>query len=101
MSSSPTTATTSAPPTTAAPTVRELLYKGKTRELPKAIYDGSHYYGTQSFHQSISQLYKTNLISYEDALAGSDNPDELKLELRGVTKGLATKNFEFVPPESA
>jgi twitching motility protein PilT len=81
------------------PTVRELLYKGKTRELSKAIYDGSHYYGTQSFHQSISQLYKTNLITFEDALAGADNPDELKLELRGVTKGLATKNFEFEAPQ--
>ena len=54
------------------------------------------YYGTQTFHQAISELYKTNLISYEDALASSDNPDELKLELRGVTKGLATTNFEFV-----
>ena len=78
------------------PTIRELLYKGKTRELQKAIYDGMQYYGTQTFHQAISELYKTNLISYEDALASSDNPDELKLELRGVTKGLATTNFEFV-----
>ena len=80
------------------PTVRELLYSGKTRELSKAIYDGSQYYGTQTFHQSICQLYKTNVISYEDALAGADNPDELKLEIRGVSKGVANKNFNFEAP---
>jgi twitching motility protein PilT len=80
------------------PTVRELLYAGKTRELAKAIYDGSQYYGTQTFHQSISHLYKNNIITYEDALAGADNPDELKLELRGVSKGLVNKNFEFEAP---
>ncbi len=80
------------------PTVRELLYNGKTRELAKAIYDGSQYYGTQTFHQSISHLYKNNIITYEDALAGADNPDELKLELRGVSKGLVNKNFVFEAP---
>jgi len=73
----------------ATPTIRELIYQGKTLELTKAIYDGHAYYGTQTFQQSLVKLYNEGLISYEDAMASADNPDELKLELRGITKGAA------------
>ncbi len=79
----------------ATPTVRDLLYEGKTRELTKAIYEGAHYYGTQTFQQSLVNLYRETLITYDDALAASDNPDELKLELRGITKGSAAGDFNF------
>ncbi|MDH3591462.1 MAG: PilT/PilU family type 4a pilus ATPase [Planctomycetota bacterium] len=79
----------------ATPTIRDLLAEGRTRELHKAIYDGAHYYGTQTFHQSIVNLYREGLISYDEAMAAADNPDELKLELRGVTKGSAADNFDF------
>ena len=77
------------------PTIRELLYDGKTRELRKAIYEGAHYYGTQTFQQSLVHLYRDGLITYDDAMAASDSPDELKLELRGIKKGAATADFEF------
>ena len=79
----------------ATPTIRDFLYEGKTRELHKALYEGMHYYGTQTFQQSIVVLYREGLITYEDALAASDNPDELKLELRGITKGAAAHDFDF------
>jgi len=79
----------------ATPTIRDLLSEGKTRQLHKAIYEGAHYYGTQTFHQSIVSLYREGLISYDDALAAADNPDELKLELRGITKGTAAADFNF------
>ncbi|MHC4550701.1 MAG: type IV pilus twitching motility protein PilT [Planctomycetota bacterium] len=79
----------------ATPTVRDLLAEGKTLELHKAIYEGMHYYGTQTFQQSIVDLYRQGLITYEDALLGSDNPDELKLELRGITKGTVASDFDF------
>jgi twitching motility protein PilT len=79
----------------ATPTIREMLHQGRTLELSKAIYEGAHYYGTQTFHQSLVQLYRDGLISYEDAMAASDNPDELKLELRGITKGSVAGDFDF------
>ena len=69
------------------PTVRELLADGKTRELYKAIYEGAKYYGTQTFNQSLKGLYQEGLISIENAMAAADNPDELKLEIRGIVKG--------------
>ena len=80
------------------PTIRDLLYEGKTRELRKSIYEGAHYYGTQTFHQSLMRLYRDGLITYEDAMAAADSPDELKLELRGIRKGTAAADFDFSMP---
>ncbi|MFA5794564.1 MAG: PilT/PilU family type 4a pilus ATPase [Candidatus Brocadiia bacterium] len=77
------------------PTVKELLSEGKTRELYKAIYDGSKYYGTQTFNQSLRSLYQEGLISLESALAAADNPDELKLEIRGIVKGSQQSGGDF------
>ena len=67
------------------PTIQELLLHGKTRELYKAIKDGS-YYGCMTFNQSLKSLLERDLITLEDALTAADSPDELKLELRGISK---------------
>ena len=47
-----------------------------------------NFFGTMTFMQSIQGLYESGKVSYEDALAAADNPDELKLALEGVTRGL-------------
>ena len=72
------------------PTVRELLEQGATRMLPKALQEGS-YYGTMTFNQSLIRLFQAGNISLEDALAASDNPDELKMQMRGITQGSMTR----------
>lgn len=69
----------------ATPTIRELLLGGKVREIYKAVKEGT-YYGTQTFNQSLMLLLQKDLISLEDALEAADSPDELKLELRGISK---------------
>jgi twitching motility protein PilT len=68
------------------PTVRELLEQGNTRMLPKALAEGS-YYGTMTFNQSLIRLFQAGNISLEDALAASDSPDDLKMQMRGITQG--------------
>ena len=68
------------------PTVRELLESGNTRMLPKALAEGG-YYGTMTFNQSLIRLFEAGNITLEDALASSDNPDELKMQMRGITMG--------------
>jgi twitching motility protein PilT len=70
-----------------SPRVRELLREGKTRELDKALTESAEYYGTQTFNMSLKAHIDAGRISVDDALAASDNPDDLKLALRGVTKG--------------
>ena len=74
------------------PTVRELLEQGQTRSLPKALAEGS-YYGTMTFNQSLIRLFQAGNISLEDALAASDNPDELKMQMRGITQGGQVRPF--------
>jgi twitching motility protein PilT len=68
------------------PTVRELIEQGQTRMLPKALAEGG-YYGTMTFNQSLIRLFQAGNISLEDALTASDNPDELKMQMRGITQG--------------
>lgn len=69
------------------PSVKEILAEGRTRDLAKTLAEGS-YYGTMTFNQSLLRLYEAGNISYEEALAASDNPDELKLQIRGITSGV-------------
>ena len=69
------------------PTVRDLLEKGETRMLPKVLAEGG-YYGTMTFNQSLIRLFQAGNISLEDALGASDNPDDLKMQMRGITQGV-------------
>ncbi len=71
----------------ATPRIKELLLEGQTKAIGQAVYEGNEYYGTQTFNQALRNLYKQGLISFEEAMINADNPDELKLELRGITKG--------------
>jgi len=70
------------------PTVKEMILEGRTRELASALEDGHEYYGSQSFNQSLVGLVRENIIDFEDAMEAADSPDELKLALRGITKGV-------------
>ena len=69
----------------ATPTLREMLEKGRTREIPSALRDGA-YFGTQTFNQSLKSLLQRNVIRVEDATAASDNADDLRLELKGIAR---------------
>ena len=68
-------------------TIRELLKNGKTDELPKALAQ-DNFFGTMTFQQSLQKLFTGGKISYQDAVAAADNPDELKLAFAGVSRGL-------------
>lgn len=68
------------------PTVRDLLESGQTKALPKALAEGA-FYGTMTFNQSLIRLFEAGNITLEDALSASDNPEELKMQMRGITQG--------------
>ncbi len=68
------------------PTIKEMLQEGRTTELYNAINEGE-YYGNQTFNRSLKSLYQNHLITLEEAMAAADNPDELKLEIRGIVRG--------------
>ncbi len=78
----------------ATPRVKELVFEGKTLDLDKALQEGQEYYGTQTFNMSLKGLYEDGQISLEDALAASDNPDDLKLQLRGIQTGISASRLQ-------
>jgi len=65
--------------------VRELIAdKDRTKEIPEAISKGFTTYGMQSFDQSLMQLVKEGLVTYEEALKNVSNPDDFALRYRGI-----------------
>ena len=50
-----------------------------------AISAGVSQYGMQTFDQSLYDLYTQGLITLEEALANSTNPDEFKLRIAGIS----------------
>lgn len=71
------------------PRIRDLVADGdRTHEIVEAIKEGAHPYGMISFDQSLTELVKRNLVTYEVALAASTTPDDFALHFRGVDSGV-------------
>lgn len=65
--------------------VRECIAdKERTRELPNIIAKGFTSYGMQTFDQSLMQLLKQDLVSYDEALKHVSNSDDFALRFRGI-----------------
>jgi len=56
----------------------------KTRLIHDAIASGVSQYSMQTFDQSLYDLYSQGLITLEEALVNSSNPDEFKLRIAGI-----------------
>ena len=66
--------------------VRELIDdKEKTKLLRDTIQNGYETYGMQTFDQSLMRLLNNELITYEEALRQSSNPDDFKLKMSGIS----------------
>ena len=77
-----------------SPSIQDMLREGRTTDLYKCMAE-SEYFGCVTFNQSIRNLYQDDLISLEDAMRLADSPEELKMELRGITKGSRATDFDF------
>ncbi|HXV20118.1 MAG TPA: type IV pilus twitching motility protein PilT [Desulfuromonadales bacterium] len=76
---------------------RELIDdKDKTKQLREAIQQGFTAYGMQTFDQSLMGLLKRQLITFDEALRQSSNPDDFKLKFSGIssTSDLSWDAFE-------
>ncbi len=70
----------------ATPTIKQMIEEGRTLELGPTIRDSGHF-GCMTFNQSLYNLYERGEITREDALASSDNPDEMEMLFRGIQHG--------------
>ena len=79
------------------PLIRDyILNEEKTTQIRDAIAAGTSQYGMQTFDQSLFYLYQSGLITLEEALRGSTNPDEFRLRLAGIqnTSAIAKEEME-------
>ena len=76
--------------------VRECIaLRERTREIHEAIARGYKTYGMQTFDQSLMQLWRQGLISYDEAIANSSNADDFALEARGVSSTSDSRWADF------
>ena len=68
------------------PLIRDyILHEEKTASIRDAIASGTSQYGMQTFDQSLFYLYQSGLVTLDEALRGSTNPDEFRLRLAGIS----------------
>lgn len=81
------------------PLIRDyILHEDKTASIRDAIAAGTSQYGMQTFDQSLFYLYQSGLLTLDEALRGSTNPDEFRLRLAGIqsTAGISKEEMERV-----
>ena len=67
------------------PAIKEcILNPEKFDEIRALIEKGKEAYGTQTFDQSLYDLYQAGLITYEEALANATNRDDFELRVKGI-----------------
>ena len=67
------------------PLIRDcILHEERTSSIRDAIAAGTSQYGMQTFDQSLFYLYTSGLVTLDEALRGSTNPDEFRLRIAGI-----------------
>ncbi len=84
------------------PTIRKLISEQRLDEIDKTIAESAHLYKMQTINQHLLQLIKDDILTKEDALNASYNPNDLRVMLQTQTayKGSADKKSPFAskPP---
>lgn len=64
------------------PFISEMIKKGDLSKIDEAIRDGTSLHGMMTKNQSLFDVWKKDLISEQDALAYSNRPTDLDLQIR-------------------
>ncbi len=72
------------------PTVEKLIMENRDYEIRDAIEAGRDHYKSQSFDQSILELYQDGVISKEQALENATSASDLELKINGLLSGKIT-----------
>lgn len=71
----------------------------KTKTIADAIAHGFTTYGMQTFDQSLMGLFTRKLITYEEAMRQSSNPDDFSLKVSGISSTADSKWDQFTHEE--
>lgn len=66
-----------------SPAIAALIRDNELKQIPNAIAGGVEA-GMQTFNMSLAKLIKDKLITEEEGMWNSDNPEELKMNLQGI-----------------
>ena len=66
-----------------SPAIAALIRDNDLKQIPNAIAGGTEQ-GMQTFNMSLAKLIKAKLITEEEGMWNSDNPEELKMNLQGI-----------------
>ena len=72
------------------PTIEKLIMENRDYEIKDAIENGREHYKSQSFDQSILELYNDGIITKEQAFENATSPADLELKINGLTSGSAS-----------
>ncbi|MDF3014731.1 MAG: type pili twitching motility protein PilT [Cellvibrio sp.] len=76
-------------------TIQELILKSRLTEI-KEIMEKSENLGMQTFDGAIFKLYMAGKVSFDDAIANADSPNNLRLRIKLATDGVAVPKTEAV-----
>ncbi len=69
------------------PRIEKLIMENRDYEIRDAIEAGKEHYHSQSFDQSILDLYNDGIISKEQAMKNATSASDLELKISGLTSG--------------
>ena len=69
------------------PTIRKMIEEGKGGAIDKAIHDSASLYKMQTMNQDLFRLVKEKVITKEDALSMSNNPNDLRIMFQTQMQG--------------
>ncbi len=68
------------------PTIRKALVENELWKMREMMQRGREM-GMQTFNQALLDLYKQEVITFEEAMSASSNPDEFRLNAKGLFTG--------------
>jgi twitching motility protein PilT len=74
------------------PTIQKLIEDNRIGAIGKAIEDSQSFYKMQSFNQALLALIRNRMVQIDEALAYSNNPNDLRIQLQ--TEGLIDTSTE-------
>jgi twitching motility protein PilT len=72
------------------PTIEKLIMENRDYEIRDAIENGKDHYKSQSFDQSLLDLYEEGIISKEQAFENATSSSDLALKINGLQSGKIT-----------
>ena len=70
------------------PAIRNLIREDKVHQIYSQMQVGQEKFGMQTMNQSLFSLFAKRLISLEEALGRSSDPDELKQMISNPSGGM-------------